>query len=64
MHYDQQEEINTISPCGSSFLDELFEQATQDTYLTVNKPFSFFVVLLGSENLMFRKDYHRNNYIV
>jgi len=32
--------------------------------LTSNKPFSFFVVWLGSENLMFRKNYHRNNYNV
>jgi hypothetical protein len=30
--------------------------------LTFNKPFSFFVVWLGSENLVFLKDYHRNNY--
>jgi hypothetical protein len=32
--------------------------------LCFNKPFSFFVVWLGSENLMFRKNYHRNNYNV
>ena len=32
--------------------------------LTSNKPFSFFVVWLGSENLMFHKNYHRNNYNV
>jgi len=29
--------------------------------LTFNKPLSFFVVWLGNENLVFRKDYHRNN---
>jgi len=32
--------------------------------LTSNKPFSFFVVWFGSENLMFHKNYHRNNYNV
>jgi hypothetical protein len=45
------------------FLDERFEQGIQDSYFNL-KPFSFFVVWLGSENLIFRKDYHRNNYNV
>ena len=31
-------------------------------YLSLNKPFSFNVVWLGSENLMYCKNYHRNNY--
>jgi hypothetical protein len=64
MTYDQQIENTNISSCGSRFLVERFEMPLKTIILTLNKPFSFFVVELGSENLMFRTDYDRNNYTV
>jgi hypothetical protein len=61
MPYDQQIENINISSCGSRFLDERFEKPLKTIILTSNKPFSFFVVWLGSDSLLFRKDYDRNN---
>jgi len=39
----------------------LSDKPLKTIILTFNKPLSFFVVRLGSENLIFCKDYHRNN---